>query len=72
MTIWQGIGKMFFLFNDGHVLQLRPETVAARRRMKDGLDYYDSQMVSGDKYGLNFLTFVLQLREIPGPLDERQ
>ena len=29
------------------------------------LDYYDGQMVFGDKCGLNFQTFVLQLREIP-------
>ena len=29
------------------------------------LDDYDGQMVSGDKCGQNFLTFVLQLRENP-------
>ena len=80
---------MFFvfviLFNNGHVLHLRPETVSV-----DGwgmvLDDYDSQMVSRDNC-LNFLTFVLQLRKNSrknlnqethptgiwtGPLDERQ
>ena len=31
------------LFNDGHVLQLRPEIVAVRRRMRNGLDDYDGQ-----------------------------
>ena len=30
------------------------------------LDDYDGQIVSRDKCGLNFLTFVLQLRENPG------
>ena len=53
------------LFNDGHVLQLRPETVAVRRRIGNDFDD-DGQMVSGDKCGLNFLTFVLHLREKPG------
>ena len=53
-------------FNDGHVLQLKPETVAVRRRKGNVLDDYDGQMVSGDKCGLNFLTFVLQLRKNPG------
>ena len=52
-----------FLFNDGHVLQLSPETV--RRRIRNDLDDYDGQMVSGDKFSLNFLTFVLQFREKP-------
>ena len=51
------------LFKDGHVLQLTPETVAVRRRMRNGLDDYDVQMVPGNICGLNFLTFVLQLRE---------
>ena len=53
---------LFLLFNDCHVLQLRPETVAVHRRMRNGLDDYNSQMVSG----LNFLTFVVQLRENTG------
>ena len=55
-----------YLFNDGHVLQLRPETVVFRRRMRNVLDDYDGQMVSGDKCDLNFLTFVFQLNENPG------
>ena len=54
------------LFNDGPVLLLRPETVAIRRRMGNGLDEYNGQMLSGDKCDLNFLTFVLQLRKNPG------
>ena len=58
------IEKTFF-YNDGHVLQLRPETVAIHRRMSNGLDDYDGQMVSGNKLGLNLMTFVLQLRENP-------
>ena len=75
------------LFNDGHVLQLRSETVAVRRRMNMVLDYYDGQMIPGDDCGLNFLTFALQLRKTPenpqpgnrsyrgsylGPLREKQ
>ena len=51
------------LFNGCHVLQLRPETVALRRRMRSGFVNYDGQIVSGDKYDLNFLTFVLHLME---------
>ena len=38
-----------YLFNDGHVLHLRPETVAVRRRIGNGLEDYYGQMVSGDK-----------------------
>ena len=37
-------------FNDGHVLQLWSETIVICRWMR-----YDNQ----DKFGLNFLTFVL-------------
>ena len=55
----------FILFNDGHVLQLRSEIVVIHRLMRNGLDDYDGQMISGDKYGLNFPTFILQLRENP-------
>ena len=54
--------SVFILFNAGHV----PEIVAFYRRMRDGLDDCDGEMVSGNKCGLNFLTFVLQLRENPG------
>ena len=49
------------LFNDGHILQLWSETVAVRRRINMVLD--GGKMVPGDEYGLNFLTFVLQLRK---------
>ena len=55
----------FILFNDGNVLQLKSETVAVRRR-RNGLNDYDGQMQSRGKCDLNFLTFVLQLRENPG------
>ena len=62
--------KLFFvfvmLFNDDHVLELRPDTVIVHRWMGNSLDDYDGQMVSRDKSGLNFLTFVSQLRENPG------
>ena len=34
--------------------------------MRDVLDEYDGQIVSGDKCGLNFLTFLLQLTENSG------
>ena len=47
---------LFFLFNDGHVL----ETAAVRGRM-----IYDGHVITGDECGPNFLTFVLQLRESP-------
>ena len=51
---------VFGLFNDGRVLQLRSESVAVRRRM-----IYDGHMIAEDECGLNFLTFVLRLRENP-------
>ena len=35
------------LFNDDHVIQLRDETVAVRRRMYMVLDNYDGQMNLG-------------------------
>ena len=54
------------LFNDGHVLHLRSETVAVRRRMNVVLDENDCQMIPGDECGLNVLTFALQLRKPPG------
>ena len=43
----------YYLFNNGHVLQLRSETVAVRRRMDLILDY-DGQMIFGDECGLLF------------------
>ena len=49
------------LFNDGPVLHLRSETVAICSWMNMVLD--DGQMIPRDKGGLNFLTFVLQLRK---------
>ena len=55
---------MFVIFKDshvGHVLQLRSETVAVRKRM-----IYDGHMKTGNECDPNFLTFVLRLRENPG------
>ena len=57
--MWIGI---CILVNDGHVLHLRSETVADHRQMNMVLDDYDGQMIPGDEWGRNFLTFVLQLR----------
>ena len=54
---------LLFGWSRGHVLQLRPETVAVRRRMNMVLGDYDGQMIPGDECRLNFLTFVLQLRK---------
>ena len=86
MTQFQSIG--IILFNDGHVLHLRPETVVIHRQKNMVLDDdCDSQMISRDECNLNFLTFILKLRKIqnkhqpgnwpdrwsnPGPLGERQ
>ena len=53
------------LFNDGHVLHLRSETIAVRRRMRNDLDDYDGQMVSRGKCGLNFLTLSFSWRKTP-------
>ena len=38
-----------FLYNDSNLLHLRHETVIVRKRMSDGFDDYESQMVPGDK-----------------------
>ena len=56
------------VFNDGHVLHLRSETFAVRRRMIYGLQdtVHDGHMIAGDECGLNFLTFVVRLGENPG------
>ena len=62
----------FYLFNDGHVLQLRSETVAVRRRMNMLLYDYDGQMIPGDECGLKFLTFVVQLRKNPRKASTRK
>ena len=35
------------LFDDDHVLQLRPETVTVNRRMRNDLDDHVGQMVLG-------------------------
>ena len=43
------------LFNDGHVLQLRSESIAIYRWMNMTLEDYDCQMIPGDTCGLNFL-----------------
>ena len=50
------------LFNDGHILHLRPERLAVHG-WGLVLDYYAGQMVSGDGYGLTCLTLILQSRE---------
>ena len=55
-----------YLFNDGHILHLRSETVAVRRRMIMVLDDNDGQMTPGEERGLNLLKFCLQLRKTPG------
>ena len=55
-----------YLFSDGHVLHVRSETFAVRRRMNMFSDDYNGQMVLGDKCGPNFLTFILLLRKNPG------
>ena len=60
------------LFNDGHVLHLSWETVAARRRMNIVLDDYDGQMILGDECDLHLLTFVLQLRKNSGKISTRK
>ena len=52
---------VLFIF-DGHVLQLRSETVAVRRQIND----FYIIIMTGGKYGLNFLTFVSQFRKKPG------
>ena len=41
------------LFNDGHVLHLRSETVAIHRQMNMVSDDYDGQMIPGDECGPN-------------------
>ena len=46
----------FILFNVGHLLQLRSQTVAVLRRMNMALDDYVSQIIPGDEFGLNYLT----------------
>ena len=52
---------LYYLFNDGYILQLRSETVAVRRRMNMISEDYDGQMIPGNECDTNFLTFVLQL-----------
>ena len=55
-----------YLFSDGHVLHVRSETFAVRRRMNMVSDDYNGQMVLGDECGPNFLTFILLLWKNPG------
>ena len=55
-----------YLFKDGLILRLRTETVVIYIRMRNGLDDYDDQIISRNKCCLNFLTFVLQLKENSG------
>ena len=51
------------LFNDGHVLQLRAEIVAVHRGMIMIWMIFDGHMKPRDECGLNFQTYVLQLRK---------
>ena len=57
--------RLYYLFNDGHVLYFRSETVAVRRRMNIVSDDYGDQMMPEEECSPNFLTFVLQLRKNP-------
>ena len=61
-VIYSMIG-LYFLFNEDHVLHLRPETFAVLGRINMVLEDNDGQMIPGDECGLNFLTIVLQLVE---------
>ena len=54
----------YYLFNNHHILQLRPETVAVRRRMNMMSDD-DGQMIPRDDCSPS-LTFALQLMKNPG------
>ena len=51
-------GLIDILFNYGHILQLRSETVAIRRRMNMISGVYDAEIIPGDECDPNFLTFV--------------
>ena len=47
-TWWSSVVWYYsYLFNDGHVLHLRPDTVAVRRRMNMVFDDYDDQRYLG-------------------------
>ena len=50
---------LFYCLLNGHILQLRSETVAVRRRMNMVWTIYDGHMIPEEEYDLNFLTFVL-------------
>ena len=53
----------YYLFNNSHALQIMSETIAICRQMNKVLDDYDDQMIPKDEWAVNFLKFVLQLRE---------
>ena len=54
-----------YLFNDGHILHLRSETVAVRRRMIMVLDDTDGQMTPGPGTRLKFTEILLAIKENP-------
>ena len=56
---------LLFLFNDGHILHLRSEIVAVHGRMNMVLIDFDGQLISEDRCGSNFLTFVIQFKKNP-------
>ena len=47
-------------YNDRHVLYLRSETVAFRRRTNMVLDNHYDQVIPVEECGLNLLTFVVE------------
>ena len=67
-----GIWCDIIVFNDGHLLHVRSEAVAVRRRLNMVLDDYEGQMIPGYECGLHFLTFVLHLRKNPGETSTRK
>ena len=55
----------YYLYNDGHLLHLRPETVAVRRLMNMVSNDYDGQMIPGTNV-------VLELRKNPEQTSTRK
>ena len=62
---------VLFYFNDDHVIHLRSES-AVRRWINMVKDDYGDQIIPGDECGLNFLTFVLELKKNPGKNSTRK
>ena len=60
------------LFNENHVLHLISETITVRRRLNMIWMIYECHMIPGDKFYLNFPTFVLQLRKTLGKISTRK